>query len=773
MLTAHPQISTAIAAAALALPLTAQESVGDMFGAPTRAQAEQITIEGIFGNNELMPNRVGTIHWLGDGSYTVCEQAKGGNQITRYVPAEDRSEVWVTAAQLTPAGHSEALVVADYQWSNDREKLLLSVRTDGARFTYADPEQLALDHWVWDRAGNRLHQLAKGMGRTAGAGNGEGMDPIAFPKLNADGSLVAYIHNNNIWIEDLARGQMRALTNDGSATLYNGIGDLLYTNEWNFADAFRWSPDGKQIVFLQVDTTEVGEIAIQPSSKELYPQAPTLRFAKAGTQNPKCRVGVIAASGGEPKWMQVPGDGADHYIVDLRWSDGNELLIQQLTRAQTVRKLYRANVADGSCNLVQEEVDEAWIEVGTHFQWNADRSAFTWLSERGGWRQLWSIPGQGEATLLTPDNFDLHSVVRVDDNHAWYLASPENPTQSLLFRTPLTGGPAECLTPQPNGCHQYQLSADGKWAIHRWSTLSTPPRTEVISLPDHKVQRVIEDNQALADALAQANSKHGFFRVETEDNVAMDGWMLMPPEFDQNKMYPVIVYANGEPGTQTAVDRWGGLTHLWHLVLAQRGYVVIGLDNRGSAAPRGREWRRAADGELGVIAAIDQASAVQALCWQNPWMDASRIGIWGRGGGGSTTLTCLFRMPDVFSAGIAVAFTADQHNSSTAFQERHMGMPQHNADAYHRASPIHHALGLSDPLLLIHGTADARRLYQNCARLTDELIRLGKPFDMVAYPGRNHDLDQGPGTSAHMYNTMLRWWLNNLSSESRKPDLMM
>ena len=747
----------------LASSLAAQEpgSVGDMF-APARRAAQELSVESIFGNNELMPRRLGTIEWMGDGSFTICEAGKGGNSIMRYRPATAESDVLISAAQLTPDGANAALEVAQFTWAPDRSKVLLSVRTDGTRFTYADPEHGPMDHWLFNMESGRLSLI------------GEDLGQIRLPKFSPDASQVAYIHKNDVWIEGVDRGQARRLTQGGSPTLFNGTGDWHYSHEWQLSDGFRWSGDSKRIAFLQVDTSSVEQHITTDSISGLYPTTRANAFSKAGTAIPEARIGVASISGGEPVWIDLPGQANAHYVPWFEWGGVGELVVQQLNRQQNQLRLYRADANSGDCRLLLEEQDPAWVEISDHFQWNEDRSAFTWLSERGGWRHLWSIPIDGEPREITKGDFDVQSIVRVDDNFAWFTASLEQATRRFLYRVPLSGGDPERLTPAKSGWHEYQISESGDWAIHHSSAFGQAPQTSVISMKDHSLHCEIENNFGIRETLQKFGvGDHGFLRIETEDQVAIDGWVIMPPAFDRKKMYPVVLCIDNAPSTQAVTDKWGGLEYLWHLVLAQRGYVVIGLDGRGSNAPRGRDWRRATHGEWGEITAIDQASAVQALCLQNPWMDAGRIGVWGLGDGGSTALTCMFRMPDIFKAGIAVSFTADQRYASSITQERRMGLPGNDGEAYRMTSPVNHALGLSGPLLLIHGTADQRNHYQNCQRLTDELIRLGKPFDMLAYPNRGHSLSEGLGTSAHFYNSMLRWWLANLSSESRKPDLLM
>jgi dienelactone hydrolase len=396
-------------------------------------------------------------------------------------------------------------------------------------------------------------------------------------------------------------------------------------------------------------------------------------------------------------------------------------------------------------------------------EWTGDGEYFSWLSDRDGWRHLYLVSRDGnEQRLVTTGDYDITSAVHIDKGSAWayVMASPDDPTSRYLFRTSLSGdGALERVTPAgPAGIHSYQISEDGRWAFHTFSSRGHVPTTDLVSLPDHTVQRVLEDNaeaREFFEALAKMPSQT--FRVTIADGVEVDGWMIKPPDFDPDMIYPLLLYVYGEPGGQTVQNRWGRSSGLWHLYLAQRGYLVASLDSRGTPAPRGRDWRKSIYRQIGTLTSIDLAAGVEAMFEEFPFIDRHRVGVWGWSGGGSTTLNLLFRYPEIFSTGISVAPVPDQKLYDTIYQERYMGLPDDNADGYEEGSPITHAANLEGDLLLIHGTADDNVHYQGSERLINELIEHGKLFQMMAYPNRSHGISEGDGTSLHVRRTMTRF----------------
>ncbi len=374
-----------------------------------------------------------------------------------------------------------------------------------------------------------------------------------------------------------------------------------------------------------------------------------------------------------------------------------------------------------------------------------------------------------EVQLVTAGDYDVIRLEHVDDTGGWayFTASPEDPTTRYLYRTRLDGeGKAERLTPTGmKGSHGYQVSDDSRWAIHTFSSRENVTRTALVSLPGHEVQKVLQDNADVQEAF-DAIDRGSFegFRVDIGDGLLVDGWMIKPPDFDPTKTYPMLVYVYGEPAGQTVQNRWGGNTGMWHLFLAQEGYIVASLDNHGTPAPRGRQWRKSVYRQIGILASADQAAGVEAMLKRWPFIDPGRVGSWGWSGGGTMTLNALFRHPDIYSVGMAIAFVADQTLYDTVYQERYMGLPEGNPEGFKEGSPINHAGKLEGDLLLVHGTGDDNVHYQNFERLVNELIAKGKLFDMMAYPNRTHGISEGEGTSLHLRKTLTRYLEEHLES---------
>ena len=350
-------------------------------------------------------------------------------------------------------------------------------------------------------------------------------------------------------------------------------------------------------------------------------------------------------------------------------------------------------------------------------------------------------------------------VVRIDEQGGWvyFLASPDDPTQRHLFRASLSGdGEAERLTPSAQrGHHSYQIAPNGAFAVHTHSRIDTPPVTDLIRLPEHESLRVIEENAKLQQAVAALDCKPTeFMRLEVEDGLELDAWVIRPPDFRKDRKYPLLFFVYGEPAGSTVQDRWGGTRHLWHQMLAQRGYLVVSVDNRGTNAPRGRDWRKCIYRQIGILASADQAAAASKLLELWPYVDRHRVGIWGWSGGGSMTLNALFRYPKLYSTGIAIAFISNQRFYDTIYQERYMGLPDDNPEGFKQGSPITFAHQLEGDLLLIHGTGDDNCHYQSCEALVNELIRHNKTFRMMSYPNRSHGIYEGEGTTRHLYGLM-------------------
>jgi dipeptidyl-peptidase-4 len=722
-----------------------------------------LSLERIFDSDEFDAKRYGPVRWLEDGTgYTTLEDSdteEEGKDIVRYDPATGNREILVPCTRLVPAGESAPLNIDDYSWSEDGAKLLVFTNTRRVwrRNTRGD-------YWVLDLDSGDLRKLG---------GDAE-ESTLMFAKFSPDGSRVAYVRNRNIYVQNLKNFRTKRLTRDGSDTIINGTSDWLYEEEFFLRDGFRWSPDSRYIAYWQFDIEGVKEFKLINYTDSLYPEITTFPYPKVGEMNSACRVGVVRVRNGRTRWFKVPGDPRNNYIPKMEWAaNSKEVVIQQLNRIQNTNRIVLGEVRRRSVRTVLTERDDAWVDLHPDLRWMDDGDNFTWISDRDGWRHLYLVSRSGEKiTSITPGQFDLISVQSIDEKGGWvyYIASPDNPTQRYLYRAPMDGsGGAERLTPadQP-GTHSYKISTDSKWAIHTYSTFDEPAVIDLIRLPDHERVRVLEDNSELhakVDALEKCPTE--FFRIDIGDGALLDGWCIKPPEFDPEKKYPLLFYVYGEPAGTTVVDRWGGKNarHLWHLMLAQQGYIVASVDNRGTAAPRGRDWRKCAYRQIGILASADQAAATRAILESRPYVDPERIGIWGWSGGGSMSLNAIFRYPDLYQTAMAIAFISNQRYYDTAYQERYMDLPDDNEEGFTNGSPITFAHQLEGNLLIIHGTADDNCHYQNCEALVNELIKHNKQFTMMSYPGRTHSISEGENTTRHLYELMTRYLEENLPAE--------
>jgi dipeptidyl-peptidase 4 len=714
-----------------------------------------LTVDRLYKGREFQSGSFGPARWLDvGGAYTTVERSEaiaGSREIVRYDTKTGHREVLVPAQKLIPPGSDKPLAIEDYHWSPDGKQLLLF--TNSKRVWRQNTRG---DFWVIDLQTWNMKKLG-----------GEGAESLLmFAKFSPQGDRVGYVKENNVYVEDLGSGVIIQLTRDGSKTIINGTFDWVYEEEWADRDGFRWSPDGTFIAYWQLDASGVRDFFLINNTDSLYPYITPVQYPKVGTTLSMCRVGVVKAKGGATLWFDVPGDSRNNYIPRMEWAgNSKEIALQQMNRLQNVDKLMLGDVQTGALKTVVTETDSAWVEVVDDLEWFDGGKNFTWVSERDGWRHVYMISRDGKGIrLVTPGEYDVVSIQRIDEKNGWlyFIASPSNATQRSLYRTSLTKpGKPTLLTPANSpGTHSYQVSPDGMHAIHSFSSFASPPVIDIVQLPTHATVRVLQENKQLREKLNMLKrGEASFFRVKTAGNIELDGWRMLPPNFDPSKKYPVLIHVYGEPAAQTVIDRWGGTGYLWHLMLTQQGYIVMSLDNRGTPAPRGRAWRKSIYRQIGILASIDQAGALQQLEKQWSFIDASRIGVWGWSGGGSMTLNLLFRYPDLYQTGMSVAPVPDQRLYDATYQERYMGLPDDNAAGYRDGSPVTFADQLKGNLLLVHGSGDDNVHFQGSERLVNALVKSNKMFSFMEYPNRSHGIYEGENTTRHVY-TMLTWYLN-------------
>lgn len=737
------------------------------------ASGPRLTLEDIFSEKAYEPEEPGAIKWLADGSgYTALEtnaafedvepekdeegeDIEPPQDIVFYDPETLDRSILISISQLTPEGADRALVVDDYSWSDDRSKLLIYTNSKKVW-----REKSRGDYWLLNLDDDSLIQLG---------GDDTAPSTLQFAKLSSDGANVAYVRENNIYVQDLGDRSIRQLTTDASENIINGVMSWAYEEEFQIRDGFRWSPNGERIAFWQFDTSGVRDFLLINNTDELYPTTTRIPYPKVGETISAARLGIVSLGSGETVWLRLPGDPRQMYVPRMDWANNSvDLLVQHLNRKQDTNTVYSADVRSGEVTRVMAEEELHYIEDVVDVKWLEEADDFTWLSERSGWRHIYRVSRDASSVVdLTPGEFDVIEVSKVDaaTGFVYFTASPEHMEQRFLYRAPLAGGgPLERITPDSfAGTNSYDVSDDARFAIHTHSSFTQPPQYRLVSLPAHEVKHVLEDNQALIDKLASLNlGEHEFFRVDARDELALDGFIMRPSGFHPDQSYPIVNYVYGEVAGQTVRDNWGGTRHLWHFYMAQEGFVVASVDNRGTRAPRGREWRKSVYGAIGVLASRDQSDSLAAMAERWPYIDDQRVGIWGHSGGGSMTLNMLFRYPGQYHVGVSRAPVADQRLYDAIYQERYSGLLEEYADAYVEASPITHAENLQGKLLLIHGTGDDNVHYQGSERLINELVKHNKQFDFMSYPNRSHSIREGEGTELHMYTMMSRHFKEHL-----------
>ncbi len=762
------KLSRWCALTAISVSLIACQSTDYDSASSQNAIDKPLTLERIYQDREFKSQWLGRIRWLADGSgYTAVEKslktknddndkAKSiGRDIVFYNPNTLAKTVLISAEQLIPEGSSKPLSIDNYIWSNDRSQVL--IYTNSKKVWRSNSRG---DYWVLNLNSNQLKQLG---GDTVKASS------LMFAKFSPDGNQVAYVHDNNIYVETLANNHIAQLTSDAGNGIINGLFDWVYEEEFSIRDGFRWSPDGKSIAYWQLDTNGSKDFIMINNTDELYPTLTKFPYPKVGEQNALAKVGIVDLKNKKTTWAKLPNNSREMYIPRMNWSgNSSQILVQHVNRKQDTNKLYLTDAKTGVVDLIQIEKEKNFLDFYDDARWLKNGSDFIWKSERSGWRHIYKVSRDGNTVInLTQGEFDITDIQAIDEKNGWvyFIASPDNVAQRYLYRSKLDGSLSnQRITPEEfSGSNRYQMSPDGQWAIHSHSDFSTPTQKSLVKIEGHQQKHQLMANNKLKQQMANmARPEHEFFQVKAQDGVVLDGYIMRPANFDASKKYPIIFYVYGEPAGQTAQDRWRGNAYFWDQMLTEQGFIVASIDNRGTPAPKGREWRKSIYGAVGILSSRDQADALQAMAKRWSYIDLNRVGIWGHSGGGSMTLNMLFRYPELYKVGISLAPVADQRLYDSIYQERYSGLLTEYADGYEQGSPITHAKNLQGKLLLVHGTGDDNVHYQGTERLINELIKHNRQFDFMSYPNRSHGIREGEGTTLHLKTMMTDYFTEHL-----------
>ncbi|MBK8786523.1 MAG: DPP IV N-terminal domain-containing protein [Chitinophagaceae bacterium] len=696
----------------------------------------------------------GKINWNADGnSYT---KIKDGN-IVQVDPVTEEEIVVVDKTKLIDPETNKTLVLQSYEFNNNYTRVLIFTNTVKVwRYNTMG------DYWLYDIIANKLTKMGKKLLPQS----------LMFAKFSPDGKAVAYVSEHNIYREDISNGEITKLTKDGTRKLINGTFDWVYEEEFNCRDGFRWSPDGTMIAFWQVDATKIKDYYMLNTTDSNYSQVIPVEYPKVGEAPSAVKIGVVNINTKNIKWMDIAGDPQQHYLPRMEWAAKYELVVQQLNRKQQESKLIYCNVTDGKARVFWTENNQAWVDLNTSdpkgWNWINDGKEFIWVSEKDGWRHIYKISRDGTVEIdLTTGTYDIEEIKCIDEanNLIYFTASPYNSTQLYLYKVNIqkptllkkilnsistTKATVDAVDANGRtGIHGYQISPNGKFAFHTYSSHNTPRVQEWLKLPANKPLNEAKSIEATAKIDPTVDVE--FVNIQVDDAITLNGWINKPKNFDSTKKYPVVFYVYGEPASSTVKDSYGAQNNfLYKGDMRADGYLQVTIDNRGSPVLKGAEWRKSIYRKIGDINIVDMARGFEKLLSMKPYMDKERTAVWGWSGGGSSTLHLLFRYPNLFQTGIAIAAVSNQLFYDNIYQERYMGLPQENREDFINGSPVTYAKNLKGNLLYIHGTGDDNVHFSNAELLVNELVKYNKQFQYMAYPNRSHSISEGEGTFQHL-----------------------
>ncbi len=714
------------------------------------AQTKEITLEDIWKNGTFRTERMDVLHSMANGQqYSVFnfDRVTRSTSIDIYdYKTREKVKTLVSSAQLDALPY-----FTNYTFSDDEHQVILAINEVSIyrRSTLGN-------YYIYNVDDESLTLISK--------------EKIQEPTFSPDGKKVAFAQDNNLYVKDLNSNKTVQITFDGKKNeIINGITDWVYEEEFAFVRAFDWNADSNKIAFIRFDETNVPEFSMDIYGSGLYQTQQVFKYPKAGEANSVVSLHIYNLETEKTNEVKVDKGYKDFYIPRIQWTKNPDVLsAQYINRYQNELDLWMINTKTNTSNLVVAEKDEAYVDVTDNLTFLKDNS-FIWTSDKDGYNHIYHYDKNGKLiNQVTKGNWEVTNYYGYDEkNNMIFYQSVENGSINRdVYAVKLNGRNKKRLT-KSEGTNDAEFSADFSYFINTFSSATTPPEYSLNSTASGNLIKSIKDNDVLSQNLSDyKTSKKEFSAIYVNGN-DLNMWMIKPADFDASKQYPLLMYQYSGPGDQKVANQWNNVNDYWHQYLAQQGYVVVCIDGRGTGF-KGAEFKKVTQNNLGKYEVEDQIAAAKKL-GQLPYIDASRIGIWGWSYGGFMSSNCLFKGNDVFKMAIAVAPVTNWRFYDTIYTERYLGLPQENASGYDENSPINHVDKLKGDFLLVHGSADDNVHLQNTMRLAEALIQADKQFDWAVYPDKNHSI-YGGNTRLHLYKKMTNFINETLGDKIEKEE---
>ena len=709
------------------------------------AQTKEISLEDIWSNGTFRTESMDILHSMANGQqYSVLDfdRATRNTSIDIY----DYKTLKKVKTLVSSADIDEFTYFSDYTFSKNENKILLATEEE-AIFRRSSLGK----YFVYNVSENSIHLVAN--------------HKIQEPTFSPDGNKVAYGYNNNLYIKNLNTNEVAQITFDGKKNeIINGITDWVYEEEFAFVRAFDWNAASNKIAFIRFDETSVPEFSMDVYGQDLYQTQQVFKYPKAGEANALVSLHIYDDETKKVSEVKVNKEYNDFYIPRIEWTNNpNVLSAQYMNRHQNELDLWMINAKTNTPNLVLAEKDKAYVDVTDNLTFLKNNS-FIWTSEKDGYNHIYHYDENGKLiNQITKGNWEITNYYGFDEksNTIFYQSVENGSINRDVYSIKLNGRNKTRLT-KSEGTNNAAFSADFSYFINTFSSATTPPEYTLNSASSGNLIKSIKDNDVLSQNLSEyKTSKKEFSTIHVNGN-DLNMWMIKPANFDETKQYPMLMYQYSGPGSQQVANQWNRANDYWYQYLAQEGYIIACIDGRGTGF-KGAEFKKVTQNEMGKYEVEDQIEAAKQL-GELPYIDASRMGIWGWSFGGFMSSNCLFKGNDVFKMAIAVAPVSSWRFYDSIYTERYMTTPQENPSGYDENSPINHVNKLKGDFLLVHGSSDDNVHLQNTMRLAEALIQADKQFDWAIYPDKNHGI-YGGNTRLHLYKKMTHFINENLGDK--------